>query len=108
MLACSAENLLPPDEAASNPVAAALVQPPPATTALTATRDTSIRLSAQNTNFGAETTLDVNRTLVAFDDNAIRAALGPQDYLVSASLELTLTSNTLRRRRRPGPWPPTA
>ena len=52
-----------------------------------------------NRNFGQDATLDVNRTLVAFDQNAIRAALGAQDYLVSATLELTLTNNKQRTRQ---------
>ncbi len=88
-----------PGEEVAAPTPAALVQPAPDTTALPAVRDTSIRMTAMNRNFGQDATLDVNRTLVAFHQNAIRAALGAQDYLVSATLELTLTSNAKRTRQ---------
>ena len=71
---------------------------PAATVALIASQDTSIRRTAPNQNYGRETGLDVNRTLVRFDPAALRAAVGPNDILTSARLELTLTNNTLRRR----------
>ena len=79
-------------------VAAAVVQPGAETVPLPAVRDASIRLSGPNVNFGSQGDLDVNRTLVAFNQAALQAAVGAQDYVVSAQLELTLTKNDLRRR----------
>jgi hypothetical protein len=84
-----------PIEATSSVVQA--VAAAPDSVVLNAVRDTSVRLSAPNVNAGRETSLDINRTLVAFDQAALAAAVGPTDSLVSARLELTLTSNSLRR-----------
>ena len=53
---------------------------PPATVALTASQDTSIRPSAPNQNYGGEAGLDVNRTLVRFDSAALRAAVVPTTF----------------------------
>ena len=64
---------------------------------LVANRDTSIRSTLPNRNFGRDDILEVNRALIGFDQNALRAALGPQDTLDSASLQLTLANNDVNR-----------
>ena len=61
-------------------------------------QDTTVRNSRPNQNFGHDTSLDINRTLVQFDSAALTAAVGAQDVLVSAQFELTLTNNGLRRK----------
>jgi len=70
---------------------------------LAASRDTSIRASAPNRNFGKDTHLAIDRTLVAFDNGALRSALGPEDYLLAARLELLVTDNDLREGASPSP-----
>jgi hypothetical protein len=69
---------------------------PPASVALTASQDTTVRILFPNQNFGDDTSLDINRALVQFDSAALKAAVGPQDLVMAAKLELTLTSNRLR------------
>ncbi|MFI5311801.1 MAG: SdiA-regulated domain-containing protein [Gemmatimonadales bacterium] len=62
-----------------------------------AQQDTSIRVLTPNQNYGTEASLDVNRALVQFDQSALRAAVGPQDYVTAARFELTLTNNNERK-----------
>ena len=106
ILACSGEEI-PSSEVTETenvtgsgqaaPTVLEAVQPAPDDVALPAARDSSIRFSAQNVNFGSQTDLDVNRTLVAFDQTALLASVGAQDFVVSAWLELTLINNSVRR-----------
>lgn len=63
---------------------------------LTAAQDTTVLLSKPNQNFGSLPTLDVNRALVQFSSATLTAAVGHQDLVVSAKLNLTLTNNKLR------------
>ena len=51
------------------------------TVKLAAARDTSVRSAFPNQNFGTDFDLEINRALVAFDQGALGAALGPQDYV---------------------------
>jgi Lamin Tail Domain len=70
------------------------------TLTLTAQADTTLYLGRPNQNFGASPDLDVNRALIRFDGAQLSAALGAQDALLAARLELTMTRNALRRLPR--------
>ena len=72
----------------------------PESLALVASQDTTVSLGAPNQNFGADPVLDVNRALVQFDATGLRAAVGPQDLVIGAQLELTLTASKLRAMPR--------
>lgn len=65
---------------------------------LSASADTAVRAGTPNQNFGTDTDLDINRTLVQFSASALSSAVGPQDFVTAATLELTLTNNALRRK----------
>lgn len=56
---------------------------------LIATRDTAVRSSTPNTNEGKLKLLSGSRSLVAIDNTVLRAALGPTDVLLGATLKLT-------------------
>jgi hypothetical protein len=71
------------------------------TVTLVASRDTSIVVRDPNRNFGNDPVLEVNRALVGFDQTALRGAVASPGDLVSASLELTLSDNDVRRRSSP-------
>src|SRR5690348_6537771 len=71
-----------------------------ASVALTATQDTSVLISTPNRNYGAATALDVNRALVQISQDTIAGAVAG-DYVVSASLQLTLINGQPRRLRLP-------
>ena len=66
------------------------------TVRLNASQDTTVKLTSPNKNYGTATVLDINRTLVQFSSAEITAALGANDKIVSARLEVTLTKNALR------------
>ncbi len=66
--------------------------------ALSASADTAVRAGTPNQNFGTQTDLDINRTLVQFSASTLSSTVGPQDYVTAAKLELTLTDNSLRRK----------
>ncbi|MGC4091180.1 MAG: lamin tail domain-containing protein [Polyangiaceae bacterium] len=92
--ACSGD----PSAETSDATSAALGTPQ--SVSLVASQDTSVYVGRPNKNFGGETALDVNRALIAFDQSALRAALGSSDRLISAKLELNLTNNALRKLPR--------
>src|SRR5262249_37960645 len=71
--------------------------PTTGTITLSAVQDTAVRASLPNSNFGNATVLDENRTLIQFSQSAMTAALGPNDYLVSASLDMALAVSPSRR-----------
>ena len=66
---------------------------------LALTKDTSIRLSAPNKNFGSVGTLDINRGLIEVQAEELATLVGNGDHLISAKLEFTLVPNDERRRQ---------
>lgn len=62
-----------------------------------AAHDAAVKSSKPNSAFGTGNVLDLNRTLVDFDAAAIKSNIGPTDYVITASLELTLARNAQRR-----------
>ncbi|MFT3926632.1 MAG: lamin tail domain-containing protein [Myxococcales bacterium] len=89
--ACAADPEAPSDEVVSLPdTAAALASvPAPELVDLVATRDTSINQRAPDRNEGTSPLLDHGRALVAFDNAALKAAVGESDQVLSAKLRLT-------------------
>lgn len=77
----------------------ALSQPVDSIT-LNVTADTSVRTSSANKNFGTNTTLDINRTLLRVDGTQLLNALPQGDYPLSAKLRLTLVPSATRRLQR--------
>lgn len=71
-----------------------------ATVTLPVTSDTSVRASAPNQNFGTSTTLDVNRSLLKLETSALTSAVGATDYVVAATLRVTLVPDNNRRAQR--------
>jgi RHS repeat-associated protein len=67
------------------------------TVTLNVLRDTSVKASTPNTNFGTLATLDNNRALIQFDQTALSSAVGPTDFVVSAQLQVTTAYNPARR-----------
>jgi hypothetical protein len=69
---------------------------------LLATRDTAVRSSTPNLNEGKLKLLSGSRSLVAIDNSVLRAALGPTDVLLGATLKLTPPTSGQPRSTRVG------
>jgi hypothetical protein len=96
--ACTSELGADADEPEVSGLAQALVQPVDTVT-LTATADTSLRngLTTPNKNYGAQSSLAINRSLVIVDKETLATATAAAsgDYIVSAKLRLTVNSSLI-------------
>jgi hypothetical protein len=98
--ATNSEDQAEVDESVVGEVSEALTTQPVETVELDLIADTSVRISAPNKNFGTANTLDINRSLVMVDTNALRNATVQGDFAVSAKLRFTLVPTAQPRIKR--------